>query len=146
MNAGVLKVGIASREAIKARTLAVARGQHKPAPEEPKVWFTSMESLAQVLSTRNTLLLEMIAKTQPASVAELAELTGRNKGNLSRTLRTMRRYRLIEMKKGHGRRLMPRVPYDRIELDLALTAQQACCQGSTSAPKFDVGYRSTGVL
>ena len=118
MSEQVLRVGIASLEEMKARTLAIARGEHRPGPDEPKVWFTSVESLAQVLSSKNQLLLEMIARAEPASLAELAELTGRNKANLSRTLRTMRRYRLVEMRRGEGRCLMPRVPYERIELDL----------------------------
>jgi predicted transcriptional regulator len=50
-----------------------ARGEYKPAPDEPKVWFTSMESLAQVLSSKNALLLELIRCAQPASIKELAE-------------------------------------------------------------------------
>jgi len=32
-----LKVGIASYEDMKARTMAVARGEHRIAPDEPKV-------------------------------------------------------------------------------------------------------------
>lgn len=48
-----LIVGIASYEQIKKRTLAIARGEYKPKKDEPKVWFTSIESLAQVLSTDN---------------------------------------------------------------------------------------------
>ena len=39
-----LKVGIASYEAMKARTMAVARGERRIAADEPKVWFTSTES------------------------------------------------------------------------------------------------------
>ena len=42
-----LKVGIASYEDMKARTMAVARGEHRIAPDEPKVWFTSTEVLRQ---------------------------------------------------------------------------------------------------
>ena len=45
-----LRVGIASYEQMKARTLAIARGKYKPAAGEPKVWFTSAESFARVLS------------------------------------------------------------------------------------------------
>src|SRR4051812_6337347 len=41
--AKILRIGIASRAAMKARTLAVARGKRKLGPDEPKVWFTSME-------------------------------------------------------------------------------------------------------
>ena len=43
-----LKVGIATYEQMKGRTLAVARGEHKPGRAEPRVWFTSMESFARV--------------------------------------------------------------------------------------------------
>ena len=45
-----LKVGIASYEDMKARTLAVARGELRVAPDEPKVWVTSTEALAKVLT------------------------------------------------------------------------------------------------
>ena len=39
-----LRVGIASYEEMKARTLAVASGKRRIAAGEPKVWFTSTES------------------------------------------------------------------------------------------------------
>ena len=81
--AKVLRIGIASRERMTARTLAIARGGHKPATDEPNVWFTSMESLAQSLSSKNTLLLEMIRRARPASLEELTELSGRQVSNLS---------------------------------------------------------------
>ena len=115
-----LKVGIASYEDMKARTMAVARGKHRVAPDEPKVWFTSMESLAQVLSTRNTLLLELIRRARPASLKELADLSGRAVSNLSRTLRTMERYRLVTLTQSDSGTLVPAVPYDRLTLEREL--------------------------
>ncbi len=45
--------GIASYEEMKARTMAVARGERRVAPSEPKAWFTSTESFAKVLSAGN---------------------------------------------------------------------------------------------
>jgi predicted transcriptional regulator len=39
-------IGIASQEDIRARARAIARGERKPAADEPKIWFTSMQSLA----------------------------------------------------------------------------------------------------
>ena len=116
----VLRIGIASREQMKARTIAVARGTHKRAANEPKVWFTSMESLAQVLSTKNTLLLELIRRARPASLKELADLSGRAVSNLSRTLRTMERYRLVTLKESDSGTLVPTVPYDRLMLEREL--------------------------
>jgi predicted transcriptional regulator len=113
----ILRIGIASREQMKTRTLAIARGQHKPDTDEPKVWFTSMESLAQILSSKNTLLLEMIRRSRPTSLKELAKLSGREVSNLSRTLRTMERYRLVKLESSETGTLVPSVPYDRLALE-----------------------------
>lgn len=44
-----LQIGIASYEEMKERTMAIARGELKPGDDEPKLWFTSIESLAHVL-------------------------------------------------------------------------------------------------
>ena len=48
-----LKVGIASYEAMKARTLAIASGELKPRASDPKVWFNSHESFARLRSSKN---------------------------------------------------------------------------------------------
>lgn len=113
-----LHVGIASYEDMKARTMAIARGELKPKKGAPTVWFTSVESFAKVLSQRNQALLDLIAKRKPESLTELEELSGRAKSNLSRTLRTMERYGLVELADGEHGRIVPRVPYDRITLDM----------------------------
>ena len=116
-----LLVGVAGYERMKARTMAIARGQHKPANDEPKVWFTSIESFAKVLSQRNQALLALIASEKPESLTELAEIAGRKKSNLSRTLKTMSRYGLVELRAGPRGTLIPRVAYDRVRLDVSLT-------------------------
>jgi len=115
-----LKVGIASYEDMKARTLAIAKGELKPAAGEPKVWFTSPESFAKLLSNRNRALLAVIADTRPASLQELAANTGRTPGNLSRTLRTMERYGLVRLHKGERGALRPEVPYRDVQLEMTL--------------------------
>jgi len=115
-----LKVGIASYEQMKERTMAVARSELKPGRGEPKVWFTSVESFARVLSERNRALLGLIAESEPESLTELAALSGRAKSNLSRTLKTMERYGLVRLKTGKRGQVMPRVPYTDVELDVSL--------------------------
>ena len=116
-----LRVGIASYEQMKARTIAIARGKYKPAADEPKVWFTSAESFARVLSDRNRALLGIIAESGPESLARLAELTGRKKSNLSRTLKTMERYGFVQLSHGARGSVIPRVPYQKISLMLPLS-------------------------
>ena len=95
-----LKVGIASYEEMKARTMALARGERRVAADEPKVWFTSTESFAKVLSAGNRELLRVIAEKAPGSLDELARITGKAKSNLSRTLRTMEGYGLVRLERG----------------------------------------------
>ncbi len=92
-------IGIMPQEKIRKRVLDIARGAYKPKPGEPKVWFTSMKSLAEVLSDDNRALLQAIRETNPESISALAEATGRKAGNLSRTLRTMSRYGIVEMRR-----------------------------------------------
>lgn len=120
-----LKIGIASAADYKARTMAIARGELKPTAQSPKVWFTSIESVAKVLSDRNRELLSVIAKEKPESLQELVERTGRAKSNLSRTLKTMERYGLVRMEKRPNRALAPRTTYDDIRLDLSLRPKAA---------------------
>jgi predicted transcriptional regulator len=70
-----------------------------PKKNEPKIWFSSIKSLGEVLSENNLRLLRIIDEEQPSSIKELAEITHRQPSNLSRTLRTMERYGIIEFKK-----------------------------------------------
>ncbi|MEO8385711.1 MAG: helix-turn-helix domain-containing protein [Betaproteobacteria bacterium] len=99
-------IGIASQADIRARALSIARGEHRPKPGEPKIWFTSMRSLAEVLSDDNRALLKVIVERKPESLSRLAELTGRAPSNLSRTLKTMEHYGLVEMQSDE-RRIRP---------------------------------------
>lgn len=115
-----LRVGIASYEEMKARTMAVALGKRRIAAGEPKVWFTSTESFARVLSKGNRELLRIIAEEAPGSLDDLARLSGRAKSNLSRTLKTMAGYGLVRLERGARGRIAAKVVHDRIELDLPL--------------------------
>jgi predicted transcriptional regulator len=54
-----LRVGIAPPSYVRKRTIEIARGA-KPHANEPKIWVSSFESLAKILSERNMLLLSMI--------------------------------------------------------------------------------------
>lgn len=92
-------VGIMPQEKIRERVLAIARGDYKPKATEPKIWFTSMRSLAEVLSDDNRALLKVIQEAKPQSISSLASITGRKPGNLSRTLKTMSNYGFVEMKR-----------------------------------------------
>lgn len=120
-----LIIGIDSYQKIKARTLAIAKGELKNMKGTPKVWFSSLESLAQVLSTKNKALLEVISKKTPKSLNELAILSGRKKSNLSRTLKTLQQYGLVELQKLPNRKeLIPIIPYKKLKVNFELFSSQ----------------------
>ncbi|MCF6766773.1 MarR family transcriptional regulator [Thiotrichales bacterium 19S11-10] len=92
-----LQVGIISRKEFQRRTLLIASGKYKPKKNEPKIWFSSIKSLAEVLSDNNIELLKLIEKEHPSSIKELSEISGRKCSNLSRTLKTLEKYSIVEL-------------------------------------------------
>lgn len=95
-----------SQKEIRERTLAITQGKYKPKPDEPKIWFTSIRSLAEVLSDENQVLLQIITDKKPASISELAEMTGRQLSNLSRTLKILSAYGFVKLEK-HNKTICP---------------------------------------
>ena len=115
-----IKVGIMPLKEFQAYTRAIVIGKHKQKRGEPKIWFNSMASLAQVLSDQNRRLLALIAEEEPESISELAELSHRSQSNLTRTLKTMERYGLVKMKTGARGRKQPLVQYTDILVDVSI--------------------------
>ena len=120
----LLKFGIMSREDYKKRTMAIARGEYRPKKGEPKVWFETLQSMAQVLSSENQKLLRIIKEKNPTSLKELEIATGRKRSNLSRTLHTMSRYGIIDLVK-HNRTVQPVVKATDFKIEFGLDASRA---------------------
>ena len=92
-------IGVMPQDKIRTRTIAIAEGAYKRKRGEPKIWFTSMRSVATVLSDSNRALLKLIQETTPRSISELARSTGLQPDSLSRALKTMARYGLVALHK-----------------------------------------------
>ena len=121
MKSSIIKVGIMTKEQYRARTIAIAKGTYQVADDEPKVWFESVKSMAQILSSENQDLLKIILKKHPQSLKELEELTGRAKSNLSRTLKTLERYGIVELHKQNNA-LVPEVKATHFKVEFGLEA------------------------
>lgn len=91
-----IKIGIMPYKQFKKYTMAIACGKYKPKNGEPKIWFESIETMSQVLSTKNMELLKLIKKEKPQSIKELSNLSGRQTSNLSRTLKTFSKYGVVD--------------------------------------------------
>jgi len=108
MTTRVMKVGIISKEDYIKRTVAIVKGDYKPRKDEPKVWFDSVKSMAQVLGSENQELLKLIIEHKPHSLSELERISNRKKSNLSRTLKTLEKYGIVELSKKQGK-VVPKV-------------------------------------
>ncbi|MCL2891985.1 transcriptional regulator [Brenneria tiliae] len=99
-------IGVMPEQLIRKRMLAVVKGEHKPEAGEPKIWFTSMNALAQVLSNENIALLRQMDERKPETITELAQMSRRKKSNLSVTLKTLNSYGFVRLEKV-GRSVKP---------------------------------------
>ena len=97
MRPKMVKVGIIPFKQFQRYTMAIACGDYKPKKNEPKIWFESVEACMQILSTKNIELLKLIEKQKPQSIEQLSKISGRKKSNLSRTLKTFQRHRLVDL-------------------------------------------------
>lgn len=99
----VLKIGIASSEQQRRRTLDIAAGRRQVKRGAPKVWFPFPKTAAEVLD-RNRDLIRIICEEHPQSVNELARLSGRAESNVSRSLRRLEAYGIVRMVKAGKQR------------------------------------------
>jgi predicted transcriptional regulator len=119
----------------KDYTLAVARGERKVDPSEPKVWverieggpstdegvqFASLEAGAKLLSAKNRALLRTIAERQPKSVTELAAMIGRAEQNVLRTLNKLAAAGVVRLDKGEGRARRPVLAARKVHFEIDL--------------------------
>ena len=72
--------------------------------------------MAHILSNENQELLKVILINNPQSLKELEILTGRAKSNLSRTLKTLERYGIVELNKENNS-VVPEVKATHFQVD-----------------------------
>ncbi len=93
----MLTIAISSQEKTREYVMNIATGKHRPSLDEPKLWFTSMDSLADVLNDDNLELLAVIRRHKPESTSQLATLTGQSHNTLMRQLNTLSHYGLVAL-------------------------------------------------
>ena len=128
-----LMARVAGFESMNGRIVAIAPGDHEPAKGEATVWFASVEACAKVLSQGNRRLLALIAEEKPNSITELAALAEQPRSRISRTLMTMTQYGLVEFRPGERGRLVPRLAYDQVRLEVSLTSAPGLADGDKQA-------------
>jgi predicted transcriptional regulator len=124
MSARRLNIGIRSRtERSKALHEAIRRvGRGDRRPQQPGLYFESVDELRRILTEKRLGLLLAIARHRPASVHELAGLVARDYKNVSGDIALLERFGLVslETRSGKGRAQTPTVPYDEIHVTIDL--------------------------
>ena len=119
----VLWIGITSLGTFRVRTIAIAKGA-RPRPGEPKLWFSSAQSVGKLID-ENWPLLQEIRRHPPRSMTDLANRTGRSLSNLSRKLKSLELRGMVSIEAGEGLSKRPVVGYDRIEVVTTALADAA---------------------
>lgn len=116
-------IGVIPEQVLRKRMLAIAAGKYHPQPDEPKVWFASVNAVGQILSNENIALLRLMAQQQPETISALARLSCRQVSNLSVTLKTLSGYGFVHLEK-RGNTVRPRALFTdfEIRIDSALIA------------------------
>jgi predicted transcriptional regulator len=118
-----LKIAIGSHDSIKERLLAAARGEKPFGPEEPKLWFASLDALLRVLTPENRQMIAVISQEHPRSVSALAERLGRDQGNVSRALSQLEQYGFVRLMR-EGREKRPEATITQFDLHLDLSQER----------------------
>lgn len=112
----VLKVGIASVQEQRARSLAIAAGTRQRDADEPNVWFPSVAAMARVLSDENMALLKAVRELRPDSMDALAQVVGKHAPNVSRSLHAMAAYGLVEFVR-NGHTVTPQATFEHLSVE-----------------------------
>jgi len=98
--------------------LDIAAGKKKPSEQEPRIWVRSVDEFRKLLSEKNMNLLAAIRVQRPKSVSELARNMQEDQGNLTKRLKMLASFGLVELEEGERTRgrtaLVPKVSFDRI--------------------------------
>ncbi|MBV8573997.1 MAG: helix-turn-helix domain-containing protein [Acetobacteraceae bacterium] len=108
----------------------------RAARDFPKKWFDSEEAAARaeqfsaeamvkLLSPGNLAVLDAIKPHKPASLRELAALTGRKEASLSRTLNRFAQLGIIAFEEGPHRSRVPALIATRVHLEIDLTGHHS---------------------
>ncbi len=86
------------------------------------VYFTSLEAIWKVLTEKRLQLLHVIKEQEPDSVYNLSKIVKRDIKNVNDDLELLKNIGLVSITKAREgrRRVIPRVTYDKIQLEIGV--------------------------
>jgi predicted transcriptional regulator len=93
----------------------------------------SAEAMVKLLSPANMAVLAAIREHQPSSIQVLATLTKRKQASLSRTLTSLAKVGIVELRLGPHRTKVPVLIARRVRLEIDLTGQESAAEVEAGA-------------
>jgi len=88
------------------------------------VFFENLNAFRKILTEKRLELLHVVKRDKPDTIHELSRLLGRDIKNVSDDLKYLAELGLVSLDKsahvGEGRRVSPRVRYEKIRLEIAI--------------------------
>ena len=106
-------------EDVKDVVRRIEGGEHLKTVKDPEIYFTSFEAFRKALTPKRLELLHIIKTQKPTSINDLARLSKRDIKNVAEDVKYLRQIGFIEVK-GTDKKTMPVIPYDRINLEIAV--------------------------
>lgn len=102
------------------KTVRSIQQGNPPKTKKEGVFFTSLEAMRRVLTSKRLELLHIIRGRHPHSIYELARITGRNLKNVQDDITMLSRIGLISLTKAKTPRhpLIPKVDYDNLQIQI----------------------------
>jgi predicted transcriptional regulator len=112
------RIKIQGMDSLEREMRVVARGKRRAPKDAAMPSFNSIEALMRLLTPENRELLATIRDRKPASIAELAQMSGRAQPNLTRTLAKLEAAGLVRTKTVNRRKVLtPVVQKLRVVID-----------------------------
>ena len=110
---------------IKAKKIRVEVGPVPVKKQDGIIYFKDFQSMNEILTATRIELLETIREKQPESIYRLAELVGRDQGNVTRDVNILEQHGFVEVKRTkEGKRMKsePQIGSETIEMVIRLGA------------------------
>ena len=110
---------------LQARHIRVEVGEIPKKRKEGTIYFSSYEEMSKVLSPQRVAVLEAIRNENPESIYQLAQMLGRDQGNVTKDVQMLEQYGFIKVaktKEGNRTRSEPKAEAEEIEMIIKLGA------------------------
>ena len=110
---------------VRARNIRVEVGPIPAQKQAGVIYFSTFEEMNGVLNSNRIALLTIIKESQPESIYQLAQLSGRDQGNVTKDINLLHQYGFVEIvksKEGNRVKSEPKLESEGIEMVIKLGA------------------------